>query len=201
MSGAASALELEGLGVGGLEGVTLRVEPGEIVCVSGPSGSGKTRLLRAVADLEPHEGTVRLGETGQGTVPAHCWRRRVMMVPADSHWWHETVGPHFEGEAGHALEALGLPRGAADWEVERLSSGEKQRMALIRALLRDPEALLLDEPTANLDDDSIARVEKWIRERIEHRSLPVIWVAHDIDQIDRVADRHFQIRDGRLRED
>ncbi|MFO7762167.1 MAG: ATP-binding cassette domain-containing protein [Wenzhouxiangellaceae bacterium] len=200
-SSPAGDLELEDVSVGDLEPVSLAVSRGEVACLSGASGSGKTRLLRAVADLEPHGGDCRLGDLRQSQIPAHRWRARVMMVPAESQWWHESVGEHFDVDPRDALEALDLPESAAEWSIDRLSSGEKQRLALIRALSHEPGALLLDEPTANLDADSIRRVERWLLEIIERRKLPTLWVAHDAEQIRRVSQRHFRIRDGRLRED
>jgi len=210
MSGSnpAGDLKLEDVSIGELEPVSLSIATGEVVCISGASGSGKTRLLRAVADLEPHGGDCLLGDIRQSETPAHRWRRQVMMVPAESQWWHETVGEHFDAEAeaeaggapADALQALDLPDEAMTWSIDRLSSGEKQRLALIRALVREPRALLLDEPTANLDAESIRRVERWLLEIIQHRELPTLWVAHDAEQIRRVSNRQFRIRDGRLRE-
>ncbi|MBS3745132.1 MAG: ATP-binding cassette domain-containing protein [Wenzhouxiangellaceae bacterium] len=199
-SGPAGDLALEDVSVGDLEPVSLAVSRGKVICLSGASGSGKTRLLRAVADLEPHGGDCRLGDIRQSETPAHNWRAQVMMIPAESQWWHETVGEHFDADAGDALEALDLPGEATSWSIDRLSSGEKQRLALIRALAREPRALLLDEPTANLDAESIKRVERWLLEIIERRELPTLWVAHDAEQIQRVSNRHLLIRDGRLQE-
>lgn len=194
-------LKLEDISVGDLESSSLSVSTGEIVCLSGASGSGKSRLLRAVADLEPHDGECLLGNVRQSETPAHRWRAQVMMVPAESQWWCETVGAHFDADApGEALEALDMPAEATGWSIDRLSSGEKQRLALIRAMLREPRALLLDEPTANLDAETIRRVERWLLEIIERRKLPTLWVAHDAEQIQRVSNRHFRIHHGRLQE-
>ena len=189
---------LEGVAIGELSGVDLRVGPGEVVCLSGPSGSGKSRLLRAIADLEPHDGDIALGETAQSTVPAHEWRRAVMLVPADSQWWLERAGEHFQRPMPEAIEAVGLEAAAADWPVSRLSTGEKQRLALIRGLSFEPAALLLDEPTANLDEESTARVERWLSDVIAADRLPTIWIAHSLEQIRRVADRHLAISDRTL---
>ena len=87
------ALLLEGVRVGSLDEVSMAVPGGQVVCLSGPSGSGKSRLLRAVADLEPHGGSISLNGTDQLSLPAHQWRRRVVMVPADlndaAYRWNE----------------------------------------------------------------------------------------------------------------
>ncbi|MFL1455921.1 ATP-binding cassette domain-containing protein [Marinobacter sp. GN3S48] len=193
-------LRLEDLSIGSLNTVSITVPAGEVVCLSGRSGSGKSRLLRAVADLDAHGGSVWLGDTGQGDVPAHQWRRQVLMVPAESQWWAERVIDHFPVDIGAGdhnalpLADLGLDDGALEWSVSRLSSGEKQRLALLRAMAMNPSALLLDEPTANLDADSVALAESWLLREIAHRQLPVLWVAHDREQIRRVAHHHFAIR-------
>lgn len=193
-------LKLESLAVGDLTDVDLTLAPGEVVCLSGPSGSGKTRLLRALADIEPHRGEVWLGEAAQSATPAHVWRRQVMLVPAESHWWVDTVGEHFQQPPPEQdLAALGLEQAVMGWQVARLSSGEKQRLALLRAVERQPSALLLDEPTANLDQDNIRRAEHWLTALARERGWPLLWVAHDPGQIARVADRHLYIQNHQLR--
>lgn len=187
---------LSGLGVGALRDVSLEVAPGEVVCISGESGSGKSRLLRAIADLEPHEGEVTLGADRRRDFPAHCWRGWVMLVPAESSWWGDVVSEHFMEPAPDSFAAFDMPEASLDWQIERLSSGEKQRLAVLRALSHEPRALLLDEPTANLDPELARRVESWLRDYFRASSMPVIWVAHDRAQIERVADRHFEIREA-----
>ena len=187
-------LVLKNLCVGTLSNVSLTVPGGQVVCLSGPSGSGKSRLLRAVADLEPHGGTVSVADTCQEDLPAHQWRSRVVMVPADSQWWFDEVGGHFPDHVKADLpSALGFPPEVLEWSVSRLSSGERQRLALWRALLLEPEVLLLDEPTANLDNDSAEAIETWLLEEIRRRQTAVLWVAHDVGQIHRVADAHYRI--------
>ncbi|MDC8804143.1 ATP-binding cassette domain-containing protein [Halomonas pacifica] len=199
------ALRLEALGIGALEGVDLTLAPGEVLCLSGASGSGKSRLLRAIADLEPHEGEAWLGDTARSSLPAHRWRARVMLVPAESHWWAERVEEHLAVAPSEAdLAALGFADEVLGWEVARLSSGEKQRLALLRAVAvlderpDEAAALLLDEPTANLDEAMTQAVEAWLCERLGERGWPTLWVAHDPGQIARVAKRHWHIEGHRL---
>lgn len=193
-------LALTHFGVGPLRGLDLSVSPGEILCLSGPSGSGKSRLLRAIADLDPHDGEAAFNGTRQRDLPASEWRRRVMLVPAESQWWDERVAAHFPLGAREEWRALGFPENPLSWQVGRLSTGEKQRLALWRALAREPSALLLDEPTANLDERSRRLTEDWLLARIREHRWPVIWVAHDEAQIERVADRHVAIDGDRLEE-
>ncbi len=192
------ALTIHALSIGALKDIDLIVQPGEIVCLSGESGSGKSRFLRAIADLEPHEGEVHLGKTNRCDFPAHEWRKRVMLVPAESQWWADAVKDHFCKPMPQALASLGFGEGAMDWSVARLSSGEKQRLAAARALSCGPEALLLDEPTANLDDENTEQFERWISEEIARTAMPVIWVAHDEAQMKRVGNRHFRIKGDHL---
>jgi ABC-type iron transport system FetAB ATPase subunit len=182
-----------------IEPFDLSLEPGRICCISGASGSGKSRLLRAVADLEPHAGAVLLDDLEQQRLPADQWRQRVRLVPAESQWWFDRVGEHFPADYdGAGLEALGLPAQALEWQVSRLSSGEKQRLGLLRALAFPLQVLLLDEPCANLDGEATRRVEALLLARIRAEGWPVIWVAHDPAQIRRVADYRFQIKQKRL---
>ena len=195
---AGDTLALRQVSVGPLHQVSLTVAPGEIVCISGESGSGKTRLLRAIADLEPHQGEIELGADRRADVAAHCWRGWAMMVPAESSWWADTVAEHFLDPVPGSFEVFGLEEGAMQWQVSRLSSGEKQRLAVLRALSHEPRALLLDEPTANLDPELARAVEAWLRDYVRRQRMPVVWVAHDRAQIERVADRHFAIRGARL---
>lgn len=195
-----SVLTIEELTFGGMGPVTLHVPSGECLVVRGPSGAGKSRLLRAIADLDPHEGRVSLGAKRSTDVSGPEWRRMVAYLPSESHWWRETVADHMTDGAEALLERVGLDPACLDWRVDRLSSGERQRLSLVRLLAVRPRALLLDEPTANLDPQSAALVEALLLAWRHDHSAPVLWVTHDEGQATRVGERRALLRDGRLAE-
>ena len=172
---------------------------GEIIAVRGPSGSGKSLMLRAIADLDPAEGEVSLDGIPRARIPAPEWRRRVAFVPAESGWWDDRVGAHFpDGSDNSALiEALGLDPAVLDWEVRRLSTGERHRLAIARALALEPGVWLFDEPTAALDAVAARRVEAVIRQGRD-RGAAILLVTHDDTQAARLADRTLTMADGRL---
>jgi len=190
-------LEIKNLKTPAIGPISLTISTAEIVALSGPSGAGKSLLLRAIADLDPAEGTVRLEGRDRADFLGPEWRRRVALVPAESGWWADRVGAHFAGDAKTYLTDLGLDPGVLDWEVARLSTGERQRVALARALIARPAVLLLDEPTAGLDRDTEALAEAVIRgERA--RGAAILIVTHDPAQAQRLADRRIAIVAGRL---
>lgn len=179
-----------------LEPLDLVIDEGETVTLSGPSGSGKSQLLRAIADLDPHGGMAWLGETAADEMPAPQWRRKVGYLPAESGWWEELSGQHFSGTP--ELEALGLAERILLSPVGHLSSGERQRLAVFRMLQQQPQILLLDEPTANLDPHHTQLVENWIFQYQQQHGTPVLWVTHDPEQRQRVGKRHFEIHNKKV---
>ncbi|MDR9437001.1 MAG: ABC transporter ATP-binding protein [Thiohalophilus sp.] len=195
-----SELGIEALQV---QQVTLDVtiNKSEIVCLGGPSGSGKSLLLRAIADLIPHRGRVRLDDIWCDMLPAHQWRRQVGLLPAESQWWRDRVGEHFTDPEPSWFEQLGFSMDVLGWEVARCSTGEKQRLAILRLLCQRPKALLLDEPTASLDPDSISRAETLLQNYVRDAAAPAIWVTHDPQQQQRVARRRLVIRNDRVVEE
>jgi putative ABC transport system ATP-binding protein len=182
--------------------VSFDLRDGECVVLQGPSGVGKTLLLRAIADLDPNKGTVTLDGTLREEVPGPVWRERVTYVAAEPGWWSDTVQEHFTGwdDAAPLVTRLGLPRNCGPWLVQRLSSGERQRLGLVRALMLRSRVLLLDEPTSALDFASAAAVESLIAERISN-GTSVIWSTHDNAQARRVGSRIFVMSaDGDIEE-
>ncbi|MDP9045424.1 MAG: ATP-binding cassette domain-containing protein, partial [Pseudomonadota bacterium] len=125
---------------------------GECLAIVGRSGSGKSVLLRLVADLDPHAGQVALDGRPCAEFSAPQWRRRVVYQAAEPAWWAATASAHFSPAgltaARPLLAALGLADELLESDITRLSTGERQRLALARSLACDPCVLLLDEPTA-----------------------------------------------------
>jgi len=185
-----------------LKPASFSLSAGEALAVRGPSGAGKTLLLRAVADLDPNEGLVTLGGRDRSTITGPEWRRLVDYVPAEPGWWADTVGEHF-GEWTTALALvrdLGFPEETKAWPITRLSTGERLRLALVRALMMRPKVLLLDEPTAALDVASVAAVESLIKAHLR-TGLAVLWVTHDAEQTKRVSHRLLVVEAGRVQEE
>ncbi len=167
---------------------------GSCAVVAGPSGVGKSLFLRLIADLDPGTGTVRLDGVDRAAVPAPRWRRLVTYVAAESGWWADTLAEHVaDRAAARALMAeVGLDPALLDAPVTQLSTGERQRAALVRAVAGRPRFLLLDEPTAALDPASRALVEATLA-RLTAEGLGLVVVSHDAEQARRIADRRFTL--------
>ncbi len=172
---------VERLTVGPVIQASFGVDQGACLPVIGPSGSGKTCLLRALADLMPHSGEVRLDGQAQADVPAPVWRNQVQLVPAASQWWYPLCGAHFQSPLQWGdWQALGLGADVAELPSHRLSSGQRQRLALLRALQHKPRVLLLDEPSANLDPENVQRVKSLVLNYLEQHRACALWITHDL---------------------
>jgi len=171
----------------------LSVSPGDIIAVSGASGSGKSQLLRTIADLDPNTATITLGAKDRDQMPAPAWRSLVGYVPATPAWWSDTVADHFNlPPSQDELSAVALPGEAPTWPIDRLSTGESVRLALLRALECKPKVLLLDEPTGPLDATATTAVETRLRDFLGDDGI-LVFTTHEAEQIPRMKARTLHI--------
>jgi putative ABC transport system ATP-binding protein len=185
----------------GLVSASFELANGECITVQGRSGSGKTLLLRAIADLDPSEGVVTLDGVSRDEILAPLWRRSITYVSTVPGWWAETVGAHFPDWSTvlSLVEKLGFPADCNTWPVQRLSTGERQRLGIIRAVVLRPRVLLLDEPTSGLDAAATVAVENLVTSQFKEGTSGV-WVSHDESQAQRVARRRLVFEEDGVRE-
>jgi len=198
MPGASLVLRSVAKEVGGrpaLRGVSLDVPAGETLALLGPSGAGKTTLLRIVAGLDrPDAGAVLLdGADVSRTGPRG---RGVGMVFQDLALWpYMTVEEHLGGSALLERFALG---GLGRRRPPELSGGEKQRLALARAVAHDPRLVLLDEPFSGLDPLLRRSLGESFAELQRERGFTAVWVSHHLEGGVARAPRAALLRDGRI---
>lgn len=171
---------------------SLSVAAGECLVISGPSGIGKSLLLRMVADLDPNSGEAFLNGKARSEMPAPQWRRQVIYLAAESGWWAETVVTHMQPvtEAAAFLPRLGLRADVLEAPVSQLSTGERQRLAFIRAAIRKPSVMLLDEPSSALDPESTLLLEHAFLQ-LRQKGVGLVIVTHHDAQAERIADRRL----------
>ncbi|HEY7598909.1 MAG TPA: ATP-binding cassette domain-containing protein, partial [Candidatus Limnocylindrales bacterium] len=147
-----------------------------------------------IADLDPAEGYIFLEGLERRELTGPAWRRRVRYASAEPAWWEATARGHFRATAklDRLMSALALDPALLDRPIAELSTGERQRFGLIRALADDPQVLLLDEPTAALDAAATALAEELIKFQLL-AGRAVILVSHDAAQIERLAHGRLQL--------
>ena len=199
MADSVPVLRLRGVYSQRLSPVSLDLAAGECAAITGSSGSGKSLLLRQVADLDPGHGEVELDGARRSAMRGFEWRRKVVYCQAEAGWWDDHVTPHFtdRAQAQALMEALGLPSDKLDALVHELSTGERQRLGLARALAQAPRVLLLDEPTAALDQAATALVEAAMQRYLDGGSA-ILMVTHSPEQAQRLARRRWRMEAGRL---
>lgn len=182
-----------------LRDVAFSVASGEIVLVTGPSGSGKSSLLRCLVGFESFTGELTWRGAPVDSMREH--RQRAVYLLQRPVPIAETIGENlaFPREISpeawsaerqrDALRRLGVREWDADERFDRLSGGEQQRVALVRAMSLEPTLLLLDEPTASLDDDSIDTVEELLFDWLAEAERALVWVSHDEQRLERLLER------------
>ncbi len=201
-------------GIAALDGVNLKIEPGETIAVVGPSGAGKTTIIQLIQRFyDPDSGTISIDGTPINTLNRDAFRKHIALVPQDPVIFAASARENIRFGRPDATDAeieiaakaaaahdfiTGLPDGYDSWLGERgvmLSGGQKQRIAIARAILRDAPVLLLDEATSALDAESERAVQKAVDELSEGRTT--IIVAHRLATVKK-ADRIIVMDEGRV---
>ena len=194
---------------------TFSVAPGESFGLVGESGSGKSTILRAICGLAPRSaGTVKLSGAGELPEPGSAaFRRRVQMVfqdPYGSLHPRHTVDrilaeplaihgiPDAEARIRRALDEVGLGQGFRFRYPHQLSGGQRQRIAIARALILEPQILLLDEPTSALDASVQAEVLNLLEALRRERGLTFLMVSHDLGVVTHLCERLLVMQQGRM---
>lgn len=201
-----------------LRGISINIYPGELVVILGPSGSGKSTLLNLILGLEPPSAgeVIFKGEPIHNQTPdfiAELRKRHVGMVHQQANWIKslnviENVSfpltlrslPKHQilTKAKEKLEIFGMA-GWSNFQPSELSSGQQQKIGLARALVTDPEIIVADEPTGNLDFKSGRKLVELLSELVK-QGKTVIMVTHDLEYIE-YADRIIRILDGKIFEE
>jgi len=200
-----------------LHGVSLSIQPGELVGIIGPNGSGKSTLLRALSGtLRPSGGKALLHGQPVGRMRARERAHLIGVVQqkagatfAFTVWDIVAMGRH-----AHLAALQGLrpeDRAAVDWALERtdctrfadrpvteLSGGELQRVIIARALAQEPQALLLDEPTNHLDINHQLEIARLLQTLNQERAMTIVWVSHDVNLAAEFCERVIMLADGKL---
>lgn len=198
-----------------LDAVTLKIEPGEFVTIIGKSGAGKTTLLKLfTAEEHPSEGSIAFKEEIVHELPGSLknkFRQSVgvvfqdfRLIPTRTARENIQMAMHaagrsdeeIEADIPYVLELVGLSERAEHFPDE-LSGGERQRLAIARAIINQPEVILADEPTGNLDPETAKEIID-ILKKINDLGTTIIMASHNKDMIARVGKRIVELEKGRI---
>ncbi len=197
-----------------LDGVSLHLEKGEIGILLGPNGAGKSTLFKAVLGLiKPQEGDVKVHGVNIKENSRREWSKKVGYVPQGHEMpplsVYETVllgrmpyfglAPRKEDEKAvfEVLEELGLTS-LANRNAQALSGGEKQKVAIARALVGNPEVLIFDEPTSNLDIANEMLILKIAKNIAKTKGIAVFAAVHDLNLALKFGDKYFFLKEGKV---
>jgi len=198
-----------------LADVNLAVRAGDVVALAGENGAGKTTLIRSIAgDLAPASGSIRVGGRVVAPVPAAAAKLGVRIVWQDlglienldvasnvmlgnERRWHMFSDVALHEEAGRLFAKLGIPVRDTTLPITALSGGQRQMVAVARAMAHNPRLLLLDEPTTSLGMQEAALVERLITRLREHGTT-ILLSCHDTGLMFRLSDRIVVLRHGRV---
>jgi sulfonate transport system ATP-binding protein len=180
-----------------LKAIDLHIDPGELIAVVGRSGCGKSTLLRLIGGLESHDGgRIAFGSDKEPEIRVMFQDSRLLPWKSVQH----NVALGLRGvsdKAADALQNVGLKERAGEWPAV-LSGGQRQRLALARALVHEPDLLLLDEPLGALDALTRIEMQQLIEVLWQERGFTAILVTHDVQEAVALADRVILIEDGRI---
>jgi ABC-2 type transport system ATP-binding protein len=196
-----------------VDGISFRIEPGELVAFLGPNGAGKTTTLKMLSGLiYPTAGSARvLGYTPWDRVDSFRRRFALVMGQKNQLWWdlpaadsfdlhreiYDIPAAQFRQTVGELTELLGVEK-LTRQAVRELSLGERMKMELIAALLHQPQVLLLDEPTIGLDVVAQVAIQKCLREYHQKRGVTMLLTSHYMRDVEALCDRVLVINHGQL---
>lgn len=195
-----------------LRGIDLELEKGQIGIVLGKNGSGKTTLFKSILGItKPQNGKVLMGDKNLHKLPRRERARCVAYVPQDIHFGELSVFDSvLMGRVSHfglrasledyravekILEDMNLT-GFAHRNVEQLSGGERQKIAIARAMAQEPELIIFDEPTGNLDIANEQLIIEEAKKLARDKNIAILSSLHDLNQALSFGDRFFFLRDG-----
>ncbi|AKG21953.1 ABC transporter ATP-binding protein [Calothrix sp. 336/3] len=196
-----------------LQNINLEVMVGDRLLITGKTGAGKTSLLRLLNRLnDPTSGKVYLDHQEYRHIPIQHLRHRVMLVPQESKLLGMTVqqalsyplqlrgitAPTIQERVEQWLELLAIPRDWLERTEVQLSSGQKQLVAIARALVTQPDILLLDEPTANLDSHTASQLITLLVQLSQNHQTTILMVNHQLDLGKVFATRILKLDNSRL---